>query len=64
MSLPPVPVETLESRPFTPDEFRASLGQFATGVTIVSTSGGAVFNWANETVGFNRNDTSYPYTVT
>lgn len=36
MSLPPDPVETLETRPFTPDEFRASLGQFATGVTIVT----------------------------
>lgn len=32
-SVPATPADTL---PFTPDEFRAALGQFATGVTIVT----------------------------
>lgn len=36
MSLPSDPVSAPDALPFTPDEFRATLGQFATGVTIVT----------------------------
>jgi flavin reductase (DIM6/NTAB) family NADH-FMN oxidoreductase RutF len=36
MSLPPDSVPAPGSLPFTPDDFRAALGQFATGVTIVT----------------------------
>jgi flavin reductase (DIM6/NTAB) family NADH-FMN oxidoreductase RutF len=36
MSLPSESVPAPEALPFTPDDFRASLGQFATGVTIVT----------------------------
>jgi flavin reductase (DIM6/NTAB) family NADH-FMN oxidoreductase RutF len=36
MSLPSDSVPAPEALPFTPDDFRASLGQFATGVTIVT----------------------------
>jgi parallel beta-helix repeat protein len=35
-----------------------------TGVTITSTAGGSLYNWTSETSGFNRNDTSYTYSIT
>ena len=41
MSLPPDQVAVdIEQRPFTSDDFRAALGQFATGVTIVTARDG------------------------
>ena len=37
----------------------------ATGVTIVSASGGSTYNWTSEASGFNRDDTSgYTYSIT
>ncbi len=36
MSSTPAPAASPDATPFTPEEFRAALGQFATGVTIVT----------------------------
>jgi hypothetical protein len=34
-----------------------------TGVTITSTANGATYNWTSEDTGFNRNDTTYSYSI-
>ena len=44
--------------------FRQRLTPAATGITIVSTPGGATYNWASQDTGFNYNDSSgYTYTI-
>jgi len=47
------------------DSFKQVLTPAATGVTIVSTPGGTVFNWESKEAGFNYNDPAgYEYLIT
>lgn len=55
---------TLSTMLFDTVSVRQVLTPSATGVTIVSTPGGTIYNWATETSGFNFNDSSYDYALT